>query len=180
MGKYTLFYNTAQIEYTGNDEVEIGKIVDTETKEDIMYVYYSKNLYQTEGYHTCIGIYKDKNGEYPVAKVDDLHRDCLFAQPNVFLCMMLHEYGHYLNGDLNVTGLTDQKIRDERMRCIMEGRVMEMEAKADAFAISHVGKNTFMRSMDYMIKKRRERGDEAIHMAIREFELRKKAARNLR
>ena len=94
--------------------------------------------------------------------------------------MMLHEYGHYLNGDLNVTGLTDQKIRDERMRCIMEGRVMEMEAKADAFAISHVGKNTFMRAMDYFIKKRRERGDEAMHMAIREFELRKKAARNLR
>lgn len=179
-GKYKLLFNTAYIDYTGEEEVEIGKIVDTDTDEDVLYVYYSKNLYVSEGYHICIDVYEDENGEYPVAKTDDMHRKCLFDQPSVFLTIMLHEYGHYLNGDLYDNGLTNQMMQEERMRCILENRVMEMERKADAFAVAHVGKNTFMRSMDYLIKKRRERGDRDMHLAIKEFELRKKAIRNTR
>ncbi len=183
MGKYILRYNTARIDYCGNEEVEIAKIVDSETDEDIFYVDYDKNLYSKSGYHTCIDIYKnnDGSGEFAVAKVDDLHRECLFEQPKIFLSMMLHEYGHYVNGDLNPRDdITTESIKQERERCIAEGRVMDMELKADAFAISHVGKNTFMRSMDYMIKKRKERRDIGMELAIREFELRKKAAQKIR
>lgn len=180
MGKLKLLYNTAKTDYQGEDVVEIAKVVDAETAEEIIFVDYDKNLYKNSGYHTCIYVYENENGDYPVAMVDDLHRSCLFEQPNIFLAIILHEYGHYINDDLEGEGLTNQFIQDERMRCIHEGRVMEMELKADAVAISYVGKNTFMRSMDYMIKKRRERGDVGAQLAIREFELRKKAAQKAR
>ena len=181
MGKFTLMTNSAYLDYQGDDEVEIAKVVDSETREEIMYVYYDKNLYRKSGYHICIDIYEynDGSGDYAVGKVDDYHRDCLFAQPKVFLSMMLHEYGHYINGDLTAEGQTNESIKAERTRCVAEGRVMEIERKADAFAISHVGKNTFMRSMDYLIKKRRERNDFAMKLAIQEFELRKKEAKKL-
>lgn len=179
MNKYELFTNTAYMDYNGNDEVEIAKIVDSESKETVFFVYYSKTVYCDEGYHLCPVVYANENNEILVVKVDDIHRECLYSQPSVFLSMVLHEYAHYINGDLNETELTTKQIQEKRSRCILEGSVMDIELKADAFAISHVGKNTFMRSMDYMIKKRRERGDRDMQLAIQEFELRKKAARKL-
>lgn len=142
----------------------------------------AKSLYSRAGYHITPYIYSDDNDkELLTVLVDDMHRDCLLNQPKIFLTFMLHEYAHYLNGDIyGKEGMTNAGIKDERMQCIIEGRVMEQEKKADAFAIKHVGKNTFMRAMDYMIRKRRERGDAAMELAIREFELRKKAAQALK
>lgn len=179
MDRYILLHNTARLDYTGDEQVEIAKIVDSKSGEAILYIDYSKDLYKTRGYHTCIEVYGDDIKEYPVAIVDDYHRDNLLERPDIFLCMMLHEYGHYINGDLNATGFTDEIIQNERMRYILQGRVMEMELKADAVAIKYVGKDTFIRAMNYMAKKRRERGGADIELAIREFELRKKAARKL-
>ena len=192
MSKYILLVNESMADYSGDEEVEIAKIIDPVMQKDIMYVDYHKHLYKQEGYHICIHVYENDLGEYPVAVTDDLHRDCLYDQPGVFLSIMLHEYGHYINGDLSHAsnhglydnkgnliseGITNDMIREERLRCLREGRVMDCELKADAVAISHVGKNTFMRSMDYLIKKRRERNDAGAQMAITEFELRKKAAK---
>ena len=179
-GNYNLLHNTAYIDYCGDESVEVGKIVDITSGEDVMYIYYEKNLFRTHGYHTCIDVYEDENGEYPVAKIDDLHRDCLFTSPDVFLTLMLHELGHYKNGDLTQENLTNKEIADERMNCVLSGKIQEIERKADAFAISHVGKSTFMRTMDYLIRMRQKRKDDGMMLAIKEFELRKKAARNIR
>ena len=179
MSNYRLLHNTAYINYHGDKEVEIGKIVDSSTDEVLMYIHYKKDIFKETGLHTCAFIYENENGEYLVAIVDDIHRECLYNQPTVFIVIALHEYGHYINGDLNAEHLTTQMVLEERLRCIKEGRVIERELKADAFAIAHVGKNAFMRYIDYLIKKRRERGDDGMHLAIQEFELRKKAARKL-
>ena len=127
----------------------------------------------------CIDVYENDEGEFAVPKVDDMHRNCIFEKPEVFLCLVLHEYGHYLNGDLDATNRTNQEIQEERMRCIIEGRVMDEEKKADEFAALHVGKSTFMSTMNYLIRKRRERADRDMQLAIREFELRKKAVRDM-
>ena len=97
----------------------------------------------------------------------------------MFLCLALHEYAHYINGDLNRDGVTNRMIQEERRRCIMSGKVVENERRADEFAIANVGKRAFLRSMNYLIKKREERGDKDMNIAIREFELRKKAARGI-
>ena len=179
--KYILLHNTAYKNYDGNDEVEIAKIIDSETNDDILYINYNKSLYRQAGYHFTINMCVNDNNEFPTVRIDDFHRECLFYQPKVFLTLALHEYGHYINGDLyEKEGITNKSIKDERLQCVLEGRVMEQERKADAFAVIHVGKNTFMRAMDYMIRKRRERNDNAMELAIKEFELRKKAVRSLK
>jgi hypothetical protein len=54
-----------------------------------------------------------------------------------------------------------------------------MERRADLFAVRYVGKPVFIRSMDYMIEQRKRRNDAAVNVAIREFELRKQAVKNL-
>ena len=177
--KYVLLFNDAYTDYDGVEPVEIGKIVDTTTQKDVLYIYYNKNNYAENGYHVNIDVYEDENGEYPVANVDDMHRPCMFNDPDVFLSIMLHEYGHYINGDLNQTGLTNQQIQEDRLRCIQMGRVYEMERRADLFAVRYVGKPVFIRSMDYMIEQRKRRNDAAVNVAIREFELRKQAIKNL-
>lgn len=178
-GKYKLLHNTAYIDYEGYQSVEVGKIIDTQTNQDVMYVYYNKNNFQENGYHTNIDIYKDQNGEYPVANVDDMHRACLYDYPDIFLAMMLHEYGHYVNGDFTRTDATNKQIQGERLHCIRIGRVSDEERKADAFAVRYVGKATFLQCLDYMIEKRKQRGNSANDLAIREFELRKRAVRNM-
>lgn len=180
--KYILLHNTVYTNYTGNDEVEIAKIIDSETNDDVLYINYNKSLYREAGYHFTANIcFDDNNNEFLTVHTDDFHRECLFNQPKVFLTLALHEYGHYINGDLyEKKGVTNESIKDERLRCVLEGRVMEQELKADAFAVKYVGKNTFMRTMDYLIKRRRERADNAMDLAIKEFELRKKAVRSLK
>ena len=179
-GQYKLMYNTAFAEYDGSDTVEIGKIVDTAADRDVLFVFYQKDLHQARGFHICVDIFKDETREFPIARVDDLHRDCLFENPDVFLAVMLHELGHYVNGDLHDTSRSARAMAEERMQCIMAGRVPEMEQKADAFAVASVGKNTFMRSLDYLKKKRMENVDNSMVYEIKEFELRKKAVQNLK
>ena len=155
-----------------------------EENKDVLYIHYDKNLYRKEGYHMCNHEYETNDGEtFLVASIDDLHRDCLYNQPQIFLCLILHEYGHLVykhNERLSGPGMTNDIVRDQRMACLLNGKVMNVELEADAFAIKHVGKNTFMRTMDYMIKKRKERiNDPGKELAIYEFELRKKAAKKL-
>lgn len=177
-GKYRLLTNTAYIDYAGDDEVEIGKIVDNDTEKDVMYIFYKKNLFKESGYHLTIYVYENEEGEYPVAMTDDLHRSCMFLHPEIFLTLMLHELGHFLNGDFNATETfaTTDDVKNDRLRCVLEGRVQEQERKADAFALACVGRNTFMRTIDYLIHQRQKRKDDGMAIAIREFELRKKAA----
>lgn len=105
---------------------------------------------------------------------------CALLKLQIYLKIMLHELGYFLNGDLNSEYSRNKKeIQDERMKCILAGTIQEQERKADAFAIKHVGKNTFNRTIDYLIRARQKRNDKAMQLAIREFELRKKAARKL-
>lgn len=172
-------FNTTYVDYAGDESVEIAKIVDLQTKQDAIYVYYEKNLYRTRGYHICIDIYENDEREYPVAKMDDQHRKCLLESPDIFITLMLHELGHYLNGDFNREYTSDKEVQDARLSCILAGTIQEEERMADAFAIKQVGKNTFNRTVDYLIRARQKRNDEGMQLAIKEFELRKKAAKKL-
>lgn len=181
-GQYRLLFNEAYADYCGPDVVEIGKIIDCTTNKEVMFIYYEHDLYKRQRAHLCIEEYEREDGDYPVAKTDDLHRSCLFEQPQIFLTLMLHELGHFKNGDIDDhnTGLSPEKVMNNRLNAILSGKVDEHELRADAFAISCVGKNTFMRAMDYMIKKRKQRGDNGMELAIKEFELRKKAAQKMK
>ena len=179
MAKYRLLYNEAAVDYSSDEITEIGKIVDNETGKDVMYITYEKALFRNVGYHICIFTHELNGVEYPVAYVDDLYKNHLYEHPSIFFTLMMHEYGHYINGDLEAD-MEHEEIREERVRCAQEGCVMDVELKADAFAISQVGKNAFMRAMDFLIQQRKKRNDQGMTLAIKEFENRKKAARKIR
>ncbi len=182
-GQFKLCINETAVDYNGPEKVEIAKIVDSTAKKDAMYIVYERDLWKRWGYHTCIEEYERDGEDYPVAVIDDLHRPCLYDHPEIFLTIMLHELGHYRNGDLfafDEEEVSNEKIKDIRADAILHGKVQMQELRADAFAVQHVGKNTFMRTMDYMINKRRQRSDTGMELAIKEFELRKKAIQNMK
>lgn len=54
--KYVLLFNDAYTDYDGVEPVEIGKIVDTTTQKDVLYIYYNKNNYAENGYHVNIDV----------------------------------------------------------------------------------------------------------------------------
>ena len=176
-GQYCLQINTAFLEYQDDEPVEIGRVVNTQTEDTAFCIVYDKNLYKNRGYHLCPIILE--NATLAIF-VDDKDRDCLYNKQDVFLALATHEYGHYINGDLTRTDITNQQIREDRLRCIKAGKVQEMELNADAFAVSCVGKNTFLRALDYLIVDRKKRNDKAMPVAIKEFELRKKAVQKIK
>lgn len=181
-GQYKLICNNDYADYKGEEAVEMAKIVDTLSGEDVMPVMYSKNLFSEEGAHLSLCVMEGENGDYPVGYTDDTYRTCLFEHPEIFLSMMLHELGHFVNGDYNGEDgeATAAGIREERMRCILEGRVQEIEKKADEFAVKHMGKNTYLRSIDYLINLRKQQKNASMQIAVLELELRKKAVKNMR
>ena len=177
-GKYCLQVNTAFLDYNGDEEVEIGKVTDIQNEEMIVYIVYDKNLYKNAGYHTCIYTFEDS--PIPAVYVDDLHRELLYNKQDIFLALAMHEYGHFINGDLFLTNVTNKENQEDRLDNIFKGVVQEKELKADAFAVSCVGKNTFLRALDCLIARRKKRNDKAMDIAIREFELRKKAVQKIK
>ena len=178
-GKYFLMKNTAYMDYVGNDKVEVGKIVDSFANEDVMYIYYNRNAYSENGYHMTVIIHIVDGKDVPVIYISDMYRACLYEHTDVFLALALHEYGHYIHGDFERTGITNRQIQEERDRCIRNGLVYDIERKADAFAVKYVGKAAFLSSLDYLIELRRQRNDPYMDMAIKEFELRKRAVKNM-
>lgn len=175
--QYCLQINTAFLDYQDDEPVEIGRVINTQTQDTVFCIVFDKNLYKNMGYHLCPIILEDST---LAIFVDDKDRDCLYIKQDVFLALAMHEYGHYINGDLNRTDITDRQIREDRVRCIKAGKVQEMELNADAFAVSCVGKNTFLRALDYLIADRKKRNDKAMDLAIKEFELRKKAVQKFK
>ena len=167
-------------DYHGDDIVEIAKIVDTNSLSDVLYIFYDRETYAKTHYHITAGLYGE---DVPAVMVDDEHKDLLYDRPEIFFALMLHELGHYRNNDIEALRerLPDtQKILRDRRLSISAGFVQEHELKADAFAEKHIGKNKMIQAIDYMIKKRKKRIDDPIkEIAIKEFELRKKAITRL-
>lgn len=98
------------------------------TNKDVMYINYEKDLYKRRGCHVCIEEYELEDGDYPVGMTDDLHRSCLFEHPEIFLAIMLHELGHYRNGDLTAFDngeMTTEKMMELRTQAILSGKVQE-------------------------------------------------------
>ncbi len=177
--KYSLLYNTTFENYHDDGIVEIGKVVDSETGQDVLIIFYDKNLYKKYHYHMTPVEYKKEDKLTFAVHMDDIHRNILYSQPDILLGMLLHELGHHINGDYQRSGDTETN-REVRLNRIMEGHVQEIELRADSFAVDHIGKNKYLRCLDYLIKKRKERRDEGMGLAIQEFELRKKAVQRIK
>ena len=179
-----LYFGTADVDhnYSEVEPIEIARISSGTKRKVIMRVYYDKHTYDKYNLHFCVRTANDEEfGKIPYVYVDDEHKACLYDKPNVFYALLLHELGHFMNKDSEKApkGLTSDDIRHQRHDLILQGKVQECELNADAFAVAIVGKNTMLRALDYMINKRRLRTeDPGKEIAIKEFQLRKRAIQN--
>ena len=136
-GEYCLQINTAFQNYCGEEIVEIGKVTNLQSGKVAFLILYDKKLYSNAGYHMCMSV---GNESMPVVLVDDKDRECMYVKQDIFFALIMHEYGHYINGDLNRTNISSQQIREDRLQCVKLGKVQEMELNADSFAVNCVGK----------------------------------------
>ena len=109
---------------------------------------------------------------------DDLYINLSNTDVNAFDAMLMHEVGHFLNGDLD-KDRDDAEIRQERVIEILKGIVAPEELAADRFAVEHCGKNAVIRMLDTVIETRKRRQTADGLIALKELELRKQAVKRL-
>ena len=128
-------------DYHGDEVVEIAKIVDVISSKEVLYLFYDKNTYANTNFHLAAGLV-DENG-IPCVMIDDEHKGCLYDKPEVFFAILLHELGHYRNGDLERLSETKNTSSNLNYRTqnILNGKVQDEELNADAFAVKHIGNN---------------------------------------
>ena len=66
------------------------------------------------------------------------------------------------------------------MKCLQEGKVHESEANADRYAVMYAGKSRVINALDLLIRRRKERSDPGMAIAIKEFELRKQLVKRMK
>ncbi|MGN0261552.1 MAG: hypothetical protein ACI4B9_01675, partial [Eggerthellaceae bacterium] len=179
--------------YDGEEPVEVGRVLDlNDDGKPVVYITYDKNDHKENLYHFRAVVCEDEDGEYLHIILGDRYRNYFIDKRNLFFAAVLHEIGHWKCGhiradylaSLGYKGLLTPDIRNEvsreiRMQYIIEGRVDPRELEADAFACREVGKSTFNAMLQLLIRDRKERNDPAAPLAIKEFELRKKAISKL-
>ena len=155
-------YNSVYLNYDINGAY-IGEFIDFESKEKVISIIYMRDLYKNARKHCAVFNY---------SKGIDIFVSPLFLEQykdkeDLFIALMYHELGHYINGDLNEENL---KNLDKRNNFMYTGIVDSMEVKADAFAVSYVGKSLMISALNNLIKERRKRNDEIASLAIKEVE----------
>lgn len=183
--EYSLMRNTHPdtVQYDDVAPIEIGRIVHVSHDEPVMLIFYDKYGYLQHKHRMSASVHTMPDGtRMPIIRVNKYYRDLLYEKPKIFLALAMHELGHIVNGDLeraSADGVKSQQIRAERTASILNGKVVDEEIAADAFAVKQVGKSCMMNALDWMISMRRKRNDEIMEIAINEFELRKRAVRRL-
>lgn len=109
---------------------------------------------------------------------DDLYLNLSNTNVNAFDALLMHEVGHYINGDMD-NQIDDLEIRQERVLQILKGKVAPNELEADRFAVEHCGKNAVMQMLDIVIATRKKRNTADGEIALKELELRKQAVKRM-
>lgn len=86
-----------------------------------------------------------KNGVVPRVKMTEEIFYGIKRNEPIARFSLLHEIGHHINGDLSNKDFTSETYDENRVAAVKQGRVLEFELKADAFACSYLG-------LDYSIK----------------------------
>lgn len=181
MDKYGMIFNKKyNIDTKTTDSIQIGKIVDFETGEDALYLYYEKNEYLHSGLHFHVLISEFEDGKsYPMVIMDEYFKNVFYNNPTILFALAMHELGHYVNGDFEKKEDKDDVLQS-RMKCLQEGKVHESEANADRYAVMYAGKSRVINALDLLIRRRKERSDPGMAIAIKEFELRKQLVKKMK
>lgn len=173
--EYAILINQCQNWDDPDVMYEAARIIKKDTGEKVISVYYWKNAYKSLGYH--FGACRLSEDEVGIVH-DHLYFDLSNKNVNAFDAMLMHELGHYINGDLDKSYSGDEIMQD-RLLAIMKGTVVSTELAADMFAVEHCGKNAVMQMLDNVIAMRKKRNTADLEIALKEFELRKQAVKRL-
>ncbi|MBQ7344144.1 MAG: hypothetical protein IJW53_05225 [Clostridia bacterium] len=93
------------------------------------------------------GLYIGKNEQPLITIHKDLYTDGQLR--DVLFLTLMHELGHYFNGDLRTC---PSEIYERRIRDIENGAVSLEERRADAFAVRYLGKKRVISGLEGLIK----------------------------
>ena len=181
--RFILLHNEKYINYSGEDEVEIGKIIDTADERDVAYILYDKNIMRKYGYVICAQIreLQDGTGVFVII-TGEQYRDLFINKRDFFEACAMHELGHYLHGDLTNNIIKDnEEIKKVRLKHIFNNTVQKEELNADMFAVEQLGKSRVINELNYMKQQRLKRkNDPGKEFAIKEYDLRIKAVKQMK
>lgn len=154
-----------------NDYYDVGVICDKNNKE-ILFVVYFNNCYEKYNNH-CALVHSGDRDFIAVSKFFIMNWFNIKNKYQLKLLqgVLLHELGHFLNGDLNC--MSSNNYLTNRNDDLELGVVQLQELKADEFAASEIGYKYMIDVLNISIFIRRKRNDEAMRLAIMEFEIRK-------
>lgn len=183
MKDYNIFSNPAYDEhYNEAEEIEIGVVVSKDTEQDVMALLYDKNCYEKYNHHFIVflGARRDTEEPYPFAIMGDTYRRLFYSNARLFSPLAMHELGHFMNGDfawIQSDDSTSSDIQALRLKSLLAGEVAPEELNADIFALQQCGWKDFRDALNFLIRLRKERNDSVAALVIKEFELRKEAAK---
>ncbi len=169
--------NLGNLDKICEDFIEVGKIQNCSTNEDVMYVVYDKNHRIDTKHMLSSSVEKDEAGnERCVVYVRDEYIKRFKEDRNHMLFPFFHELGHFINRDFSNSDYTDNQLRVEYVE---DGKVLPCELNADEFALNQLiqyklTKDFILGEFNYMIQCREKIGDSNAPLAIKELELRKK------
>ena len=154
------------------EPVELGYVIESLLNKREITIVYDPHCFIKDGYH----LFTSKGESTYYIVMDNLHFPLFNKDPDVLEALLLHEVGHISNGDYANPPMKADEVKANRMQLIMQGKVQPHELAADRYAAKHVGVTVMLRALDYLISVRKKReNDPGKSIAIREFELRKKA-----
>lgn len=168
--------NTKQNQY--------ASIIDINKKELCLLVIFESDLYEKKNYHIMSGSAKltGTNHHFCLVAMDEVYLDFFTRMPEILEPVLMHELGHFLNGDWDPTKRkkTSQQIYQERTMLNMLGLVPKEELNADRFSAEVVGVDKAIKALKLLKKEREKKTEDGTELAIKEFGIRIKALEKLR
>ena len=160
-------------------QYQYAAIFNIKKQELSLLVLFESNLFEKRNYHIMSGSAKQKgtNHHFCLVTMDEVYLDFFTRMPEIIGPVLMHELGHFLNGDWDPTKRekSSQQIYQERIMLNMLGKVPKEELNADCFAAKEVGVDKVIKALR-LLKKEREKGaEQGSELAIKEFENRIKA-----
>ena len=118
-----------------------------------------------------------KNGVVPRVKMTEEIFYGIKRNEPIARFTLLHEIGHHINRDLRNKDFTAETYDENRVAAVKQGRVLDFELKADAFACSYLGSDYIIKALEQL----KAYGDETEQgkLFISEIELRIQALHRL-
>ena len=152
---------------------DYGQIFDKEKNEVVLWAYYVPDCFVKNGFH-CSAL---ATGLHDCCDVffDGLYLRYFRDKSYLFAPLMMHELGHFINGD---TSNTETPLL-ARTDFVSLGMVDPREVKADKFAAENIGVEIMIKALKYIKGKRASSNRKGNELATKELENRIRILREL-